>query len=1600
MPVQTPDTAAIKPFSTTDKLAALLQMTGDLETAESLQKTLPPWLTDATSEKIVAFAAATRELQACQLKVQPTLDRLKSLHEFCRVELTEELMRQYDVVFDVEQDRVELPGFDCGCPGTTEPDDVAKQDTIARRSLLEAAMHNFTEDETQDDGFPAGAIVRVASTPDGVPGLTPMAFAKVCRDLDLGRKYQTHFTDTFKPAALDSDIRRLKASALKVDAHAAYLKGHIGDSAFQMLQGLTLTSGAGTASGATPILYETAPVHLQGLEMFGACMWGVVIFSKRSLKEHPAQSCVVYMPNDPNQPVYEYTTFALFQWYLIQQLKISAYADFFAGYIDESNRTDFFKSLAQQADWKINTPAIPTTLFTFLYRSHVTKMKTDASVLAVPTSEVDAEIRQKRLLGYEERGLLIANIAGLFVPVLGQLMMGVAVGQLLGEVYDGIEDWRHDDKAGAMAHLLNVAENMAMLAAFAAGTKAIGSLVKRTVAAHPDFFNHFIAINNASGKPRLWKSDGAPYQQTPLAGLIANAEGIYHVNARRFIKIDDAAYEIAFDQAQAAWRVRHPARSGAYSPFVEHNGEGGWRFAHEQPEAWSNGLYALKRIDPRLAELNESRLEHIRRITDTPVARLHHLAEKNRGLPARFKDSVARFRIEQRLTDFIADMEKGDTRRAEFAQEQLHTLPSMPGWPADRYIEVLDDERKVTAMYPPTTLVRDEELSVEVTDAQLARGELLDTVVAGLYQREVDALLDKNVPKEAESGLLAKKIGAVVKSDRRSVFKHLYQRHDRSMVSDVQKVRRVFPELPSGLAQELIAASTSAERLRLRATGRIPMGLAQNIRQVLADIRLDRALVGFSLPDIAEADTRQLAIPLLSRLRGWSNEVRIELRAGSPTGTLAASVGNENAAFKRVVISTASGHEAFDSDGKTLGAASGANSLYSAMLRALPLEKRTALGIAGVGDSDAGQLRDHLLGKGVEDRAITERLFSGEAIEETALSGDCLQADEPVAGSSHPRALVRKVRQLYPLYTETQARTFLDGAGNDQLARARQVRHRQLALKKLRSVLRAWRSDETGSMLPTESVGERRQSRSQVCDSMENSWRQLAFTRNEKGISVPGLSLNKMRVGKLPILPPEVTFDHVQYLSLKDMELDNDVAYFLKAFKNLESLELDANKLTLLPEILSHMPALKHLSLANNDLQLTEQTLKKLNGLRTLETLNLSANRRLSATLDVGRLFDLRYLSLRDTRATEMPKNLARLPNLDRVDLRDNEIKELPDWLFGSTRRFSETLNLRHNPLSENSQSLLGQFRQRVGVGMGYLEDDIARLNEQQARERWLPQEWASTVRTATWTAFKDDPASDGLFRLLAELGDTADAEYVREDLTQRVWSVLDTAQNNSSLREQVFELAANPINCTDSAALNFSHLEVATEVDKVVNPIGNVRSTAAGLLKLGRGLFRLEELEKIAQGHTRQDLKADPLEVSLAYRTGLAHTLDLPGQPTHMRYAALSGVKQADLDIAERKIKSAELSTQLKKFLLRQPFWTDYLSRHYLERFASISATYPPKLQAVFEKAENLTTADYLSQVSVIKTEKETAENAVFERLTEDLMKMVELGTCSLADG
>jgi hypothetical protein len=294
-----------------------------------------------------------------------------------------------------------------------------------------------------------------------------------------------------------------------------------------------------------------------------------------------------------------------------------------------------------------------------------------------------------------------------------------------------------------------------------------------------------------------------------------------------------------------------------------------------------------------------------------------------------------------------------------------------------------------------------------------------------------------------------------------------------------------------------------------------------------------------------------------------------------------------------------------------------------------------------------------------------------------------------------------------------------------------------------------------------------------------------------------------------------------------------------------------------------------------------------------------------------------------------------------------------------------------------------------------------ARLDEQKARSTWFPEQagdqWSK--REPVWSALKDDKTAEGLFHLLAELGNTAESDKVREDMTQRVWQVLRAAEAKTSLREQLLDLAANPINCTDSAASNFSHLEVAVEIDTVVAAAAEARVPAAPLIKLGRGLFRLEQLEQIARDHVSRNLSVDPLEVSLAYRTGLADHYDLPGQPRHMRYASLSGVKAADLETAISKVDAAELSSKWMDFIVRQPFWRDYLRRTESVRFTDTDEVHAEKIQAVFDQADTLTSAEYLKQLDTVMVAKDKAETDVFKTLTNEALKTIDLAACAIPD-
>ncbi|WP_439819867.1 NEL-type E3 ubiquitin ligase domain-containing protein [Pseudomonas sp. HLG18] len=1599
-------------LSEEQKLSFLLEATGDLDTAQALQKNLPAALLNATADTLAALDKAARDLQAIQSTVETHLGRLQPLNSFCIDLLNRTLSARWSAVFDVEKDHLQLPGSYCGCEPVVPPGGGPAVIPFATPTLLEAAMQNFTEDEAQPDYFPEGSVVRITSMPEGVPGLTPTAFAAFCRELNLGQQYQQHFQQVFGVKTVDGnrtatgplvlDITTMKKHLLQLDLLLALVREHVSQEGFQTVQRLI---DAGGVVDTQSLRFQGRPLIMQGIELLESCIWGVVVFSERSVESDPDQWCLVYMPGEPDQPLYEYASFTAFTTYLEFKLGVDSYKSYFTHCIGEGDKIDFFKTFADTGSLgRVRQLEMPGPLFDFMFKSHVGKLQLDARVLAVPTEDVDEEARRTRLLHYLETGMTVANAAGFVLPVLGQLMMGVAIGQMLAEIYEGIEDWSQGDRQEAFSHLLSVAENIVLMAVVGAGVKGLKSLAIRTVRKHPDFFHAFTAILDNKGQPRLWKPQLDGYEQPLPVGADPDPEvtGLYRGEGRFFARIDHHFYEVVLEPASDTWRIRHPVRPDAYAPPLKPHRHGGWRHPGEASEQW-NGAYTLRRIDPNLGRFEDSRLEMIRRLTDTRFDELHRLSDDNLSLPPRLRDMIERFGIERRLRDFVRAMERGEATDARHVQEQLHVLPELANWPADRYIKVVDESDRITATYPPAS-IDDDTVSIIVSHEQLEKGELLQTVLDGMYPWEVEALVGANVAPADASVQLAKVIGAAVKADCRSVFDHLYQQFDRGVFGESVRLRSAFPGLPRRYARELLRRTPSVERTRLRRTGRVPMGLAQRARQALSDVRVDRALAGFYLADIASADTRTLAIRLLPRLSGWDPEFYLELRAKTLNGDVLETLGEKPLAISSscTLVELDNGYEVFGRDRKSLGkVVSGPEDLYHAILKGLSKEQRKAIGFALPKPEDGARLRSMLLEGALDEREGCARVLAGGQLQAAIAEPVCISADSPVGSKTHSRRLLRQVKKLYPLFSDVQANEFLDQSGSDHLSRAIRVRQLREDLSRLREVMDTWVEDEAAMKALGGDLNEIHECRQIVAFEIEDCFRRLIFLPDEAGRLVYGLKLDGMRFGKFPTLPVGLTFDHVRQLSMQDMLLDNDAVYFLKAFTKIESLELDRNQITRLPEIISHMPNLKRLSLADNRIQLTEHSLVTLARLRTLQSLNLSGNF-LGATVDVGNLFDLTYLSLRNTRATEFPKGLQLLPNLDRVDLRDNEIRDLPAWLFETPRRFSETINLRHNPISDVSRTYLYDYRRTVGIGMGYLDNDIARLDENQARSIWLTETGGEegSRHLQMWNAIKDDPRAEGLFALLAELGNSAESANVREDMYRRVWTVLDATQSDAELREQIFDLAANPINCTDNAALNFSHLEVAVQVHHVTRASKGQRPSTKALLKLARGLFRLEQIDRIAAQHAQAQAAPDPLEVTLAYRSGLAQALELPGQPSHMRYASLAKVTGADLVEAINRIQTAELSPEWLAFLVRQPFWVEYVKSSFARQFDDARALHQEQALALFEKAEELSSADYLSEMNLCAARQEQTESALLEQLTEQVLRRVEGNICLLSGG
>lgn len=1589
--------------------AALLEITGDLDKAQVLQNAMPRWLISAKPHILQALEEAHERGASYHARAAQRLRQLEPLERFCTTRLTAFLAAKGHASLDVERDTLEIPIFGSR-PGSHVVGPLVQMVDVQQHSLLQAAMQNFSEALAAPDGLELGTLVRSHATRQVVQELPAETFVKYVRELDLGRAYQEHLREVFNLAvsagtpdveraynAAVRDIGQCKTMEMQVDLHLAQAKGHISDPVHTVL--LAVIRADQPASQLRHLSLNGGPLIWQGLSLYDACLWSVLVFSNESAGGLSSGPILVYMPGEPERPWYSYTSLADFKTYLTLKLQVKTYREFFTRYLDESERHAFFTRFDQSLSLERVEPlVVASNLSQYFFNACTRKLQLDAQLLVVPTAQADEEASEKRLQSYLDTGLTLLNVASFFVPVLGELMMGVGVGQMLGEVYDGIEDWTHGDKSEALSHLVNVAESLAGMALFAVGGAAVTRLGRRLKISSQAFFDKMEVTRMPDASPRLWRRNLAAYRPPEEIGphVLADARGIYQANGQSYARIEGVAYSIAFDTRLGQWVARHPRRAAAYPPPLLHNRQGGWRFSFEDPEQWQAPSYILGRINPALEIMPAEHLADITTITGMSVTHLRYLAAENRMLPERFRDCVVRFRQNQQIRDLIWELEHQPTPGARTARTQLMALPLMPGWPKGRFFEVLDSEGSLLERYPDPAPFDYEDLSIHITDQQVKSGQVIPTLLGALDAKETHALLEGKVALAEQPAALQRQLLASLRKTHRQVYERLYEQVNVSTHPDHTLLMAHYPKLPNRLAWEVLAKTSILHRWQLRKTGRVPLKVAQQAEQALNTFDEDRALEGLFLPELATDDTYRVAAGLLPDLAGWPTDLSLQLRNDATNGSLLRQIGEASAPLSRKVVKSARGFQAFDETGQALGEITeGPEGFYQAVLDTLSPAQRTTMDLSQ--GQAGGRLRHQLISKVQDDRPRLTRALWPERVQPRPPQARCVQAapPEPV---SHPAALMRKVKKLYPLFNPEQISTFLQARGDDHLSRAKAVQALERQFEALHRALKQWRNEKSALAELAHLRSDYRLSRQDAAEAIENCWKQMTFLPDAERVKVPSLVLDGMAVGRLPVLPPEVSFPHVQQLSLNQMQLNDEVGYFLKHFKGVVSLDLRDNRLTRLPEVLSQMPDLKRLYLDNNRLQLTEFTRSKLAGLQGLQVLDLSGNPLVDPP-DVGRMFDLRSLVLRNCRLKVFPAGILRIPHLSHIDLRMNDIVTLPGWLAEASRNVARSLNLRHNPLDTSSRLLLHTYRSRVGIGMGFLEDDIARLHESRARELWLGEstEPATVANIATWAGLRDEPRSEGLFTLLASLGGTADTQHVREDLHRRVWRVLDATRSDSTLREEIFERAATPLNCDDAAAVSFSNLEVLVEVHEASQLVEGGQLTAKPLLRLGKGLFRLDQLEHFARRHSDEHPNADPLEVSLAFRTGLVDKFYLPGQPRHMRFARLSGVTEQTLSSAEGQLKTAEMSPALLRYLVKLPLWQGYLKRTYSAGFDALRAPYEERLHAVFDQVLTLDDNTYREQMNAILNEQQTAEKAELERLTQEELKWDELLGCEL---
>lgn len=672
-----------------------------------IEQQIPAWLVRGAAADRAAYFEHLRASAASMRAAAAVYGALRSPVEFCKPALEQRLRDQFGL--DIDTAQYDLLRLTLTTPMFTEQMQASLQRyKVERHTLLDLALQNFEPREAEAQGLATYAFIlptskslepcewvltdaQVRAFRDRQPfkaRLNGQQFAQLCRDLDLGAGYQAHIASVLErnPSSRTlAVLQKKETDQFRFQALAALMRGAISPSAFAML-----LSGLGQGNPH----WDRTPVRVKRLELLHTLTQEGTRFGGAFLAERTQgdSRLVLCLPGAGDEMFQEFPSMASLTSWLRLWLRSAPAHAFLARWVPYRERRAFFVRLDNtlnpkpllgdhqapgprddNADIGLQTFAISGSMPAFILKERLDKIVADGEALVVSTGDADQKQRDEHFATLVAEGMLLANIAALFIPGVGEILGVTFALDILKDVFIAVDDWTHGQTEDAIGHIKSVVENIA----FAAGLTLVHQGVVRS-----GFIEQLVPVRHGPEGERLWNPNLAPYRRPGVLpkDLLPDGEGIFWYNGRAHVRIDGLDYHAAPAEGTTRWRLEHAKGSGKYGPGLEHNGEGAWRHVHEAILDW-HGSQLRHRWGPAVEGRSHFELVDIQAISGVSTERMRQAFFEREPMPALFADTLARFDLyaghEVGEVGEVGDLGKRERFEAFYRSQQPPVSPAV-----------------------------------------------------------------------------------------------------------------------------------------------------------------------------------------------------------------------------------------------------------------------------------------------------------------------------------------------------------------------------------------------------------------------------------------------------------------------------------------------------------------------------------------------------------------------------------------------------------------------------------------------------------------------------------------------------------------------------------------------------------------------------------------------------------------------------------------------------------------------------------------------------------------------------------------------------------